>query len=155
MGSMIEIPDVGDIPPELRAGKSWEVRAVFPEIAEEDVPEVALWRILVVPSVVPDKYGEIALVADTVRHMEVTRTIGKVLAVGPMAYAESRGFRDGVPDEARAKPGDIVIFHANAGQEVPANAANDGGMVTLKFINESDVLARLTAEQAKTYMVIK
>jgi co-chaperonin GroES (HSP10) len=154
MRSMIEIPDVADYPPEMRPTDAWQVTAVFPEIAEQDIPEVALWRVLVVPSVVPDKFGEIALVADTVRHMEVTRTIGKVLAVGPMAYAESRGFRDGVPEGARVKPGDIVIFHANAGQDVPANASS-GGMVTLKFINESDVLARLTPEQAQTYMVIK
>lgn len=149
---MIQIPGPEEIPVELRPSATTPRPLVKPrllKIAPGDIPEVLGWRVLVLPVAIPtESEGGIALVADTIRHMNLSKRVGVVLALGPLAYSERRGFP---PGEAPIQPGDWVQFHELAGIDCLMNG--EEGLVSIKYLEERDVLARIRNPEAHTVMV--
>lgn len=133
---LIAIPKPEDMPAELRPASV--VKPRLPDVNPDDVPRPLDWKILVLPVMAPDTTESgIALATDTVRHMDLMRSVGVVLAIGPLAYSSVRGYPD---DYMPIKVGDWVNFHAISGQDTLMRD-KAGMMVKIKYLNENDLLA--------------
>lgn len=132
---LIAIPKSEDIPSELRP--SMVVKPKLPEINSDDIPKPLGWRILVLPVMPPDETESgIALATDTVRHLELTRSVGVVLGIGDLAYSTARGYPEGY---SPVKVGDWINFHSIAGQDTLIRDQR-GAMVKIKYLNDNDIL---------------
>jgi co-chaperonin GroES (HSP10) len=137
--SLIKIPDAAEIPAELRPSPpSGMIRPKLPEVNARHIPRVCGFRVLVLPVVPPQETESgIALASDTVRHLELTRSVGVVMGIGDLAWSEKRGYPSGYrPCEV----GDWVVFHANSGQDTLIRAKS-GEMARMKYLNDTDILA--------------
>lgn len=104
----------------------------------KNVPEPLNWYILVQPVTIPtETESGLQIVADTVRHMNLSKRIGVVLAMGPLAYSEHRGFP---ADYKPIEVGDWVNFHENAG--VDTTMIGGDGLVMIKYLSEKDILGK-------------
>lgn len=149
--SMIQIPSADEIPSELKqAGARVTVKPKLPEVNPADLPEPIGWRVLVLPVSIPtETESGFQLAADTVRHLHLQRRIGVVLGIGPLAFSELRGFPPGFqPFEV----GDWVGFHEMAGTD-QLITGKDGGLVSIKFLSEADILCRIKRPDAHMTMV--
>ena len=132
---LIAIPKPEDMPAELRPASV--VKPRLPDVNPDDVPRPIGWRILVLPVMAPDATESgIALATDTVRHLEITRSIGVVLGIGDLAYSTARGYPEGY---APIKVGDWVNFHSIAGQDTLIRDKS-GAMVKIKYLNDNDIM---------------
>lgn len=96
------------------------------------------WRILVKPvEAIQETAGGIQLAQETVQAQEYLRNHGTVLAVGPLAYADSERYGN----RPWCKVGDKVIFGRGAGVEV---LLRDGG--TLRLMNDDEILGVVVDE---------
>ena len=138
MGQIVTALTNDDLPQELRQQQSGVVKPRLLKLDPKNVPEVLNWNIIVQPVTVPtETEAGLQIVADTVRHMNLSRRIGVVLAIGPLAYSELRGFPPGY------KPidvGDWVNFHENAG--VDTTMIGEDGLVMIKYLVEKDILGK-------------
>lgn len=146
---LIQVPNVEDIPVELRPADSRPiVKPRLLRVKPEDIPEVLGWRVLVLPVTVPtETESGFALPADTIRHMNLSKRVGVVLAIGPLAFSERRGF------PAECEPiavGDWVQFHENSGVDALMNGPD--GLVSIKYVVEADILAKIKNPEA--FMVL-
>ena len=159
--SLIQIPTAEDLPADLR-GTLEEPRAAsmltpeLPDIDRDKLPEVLGWRLLVLP-VRPPKTTDsgLLLATDTIRHLDVMRSIGMVLKVGPLAFGPLRQWPAGYREEVGLVEGTWVNFHANAGQEVRVRSRCGTEMVALKYLNDGDVLGAFpNAEALAAFLVL-
>ena len=86
------------------------------------------------PIEVPTKIGNIDLPDEVIRSQEFLRYVGEVVDVGPTAY-RGDAFLGGEP---WCKPGDMVAFGRNAGQEVVVKV--NGGTKRLRVLHDDDIL---------------
>jgi co-chaperonin GroES (HSP10) len=119
-------------------------------VRAEDIPEPIGWRVIVLPVSIPaETESGFVLAADTIRHMNLSRRVGVVLKIGPLAFSERRGFP---PGEVPFAVGDWVNFHENAGVDTLMRG-EDGDLVSIKFVNERDLLGRVPNPEAFMVMV--
>lgn len=131
---LIAIPKTEEMPAELRPASV--VKPRLPEINPDDVPRPLGWSVLVLPVMPPDTTESgIALASDTVRHLELSRSIGVVLEIGDLAYSTARGYPEGYMP---IKVGDWVNFHSIAGQDTLIRDKS-GLMVKIKYLNDNDI----------------
>jgi len=138
MSSVIAIPTTDEIPPEMRESTPGIVKPRLPKIDPANVPEPLLWHIIVLPVAIPtETESGLTLAPDTIRHMNLSKRIGVVLGIGPLAYSQHRGFPDGYqPIEV----GDWINFHEHAG--VDTTMHGDEGLVMIKYLVEKDILGK-------------
>jgi hypothetical protein len=149
-GPLIQIPTADDLPPDLRPATPMRLRPEVPDIDRSSVPQAEGWHLIVLP-VRPPRETEsgFALAPDTVRHLDIMRTIGVVLSVGDLAWSEHRKWPEGYADEvqhrldtSRANIGESwVLFHAAAGLDIRMQSRDQSEMVGLKVIDDASVLA--------------
>lgn len=145
---LIKMPTLEDLPIDMRPSKPI-VRPRFLKVRAEDIPEVLGWRVLVLPVSIPRETDSgIHLVSDTVRHMNLSKRVGTVLAIGPLAFSERRGFPDG---DVPIQVGDYVQFHENSGVDAIMNGENEP--VAIKYLTEVDILAKIKNPEAFMVMV--
>lgn len=146
--ALIALPRPDEIPADLRPQRP-RVKPRLLKIKPADIPEVLGWRVLVLPVAIPTQSeGGIALVGDTIRHMNLSKRVGVVLAMGPLAFSKHRGFPPGEPP---IQVGDWVQFHESAGVDCLMNG--EEGLVSIKYVVEADILARITNPDAHMVMV--
>lgn len=154
--TLIQLPTQAEIPAELRPACA--MRFELPDIDRERLPEVVGFRLMVLP-VRPPKAteGGIALVQESVQNMQVMRTTGVVVKVGPLAFSEKRGWPAGYLDSLGIADGrDVwVQFQAHAGQDVPVATRDGTDQVSLKYLNDADILAVFaSSEDAQPFTVL-
>jgi co-chaperonin GroES (HSP10) len=134
---LIAIPRPDEMPSELRPKAAGVIRPHLPDVDLSLVPQVIGFRVLVLP-VMPPKQTEsgIELAADTVRHLEITRSVGVVLGIGDLAFSPARGYPAGYMP---IKVGDWVNFHGISGQDTLIRDRR-GAMVKIKYLNDADIL---------------
>jgi len=111
------------------------IRPELPDIDMASVPEAFGWRIFVMPPKPPEATeGGIILADKSQEALSAMRSIGVVVAIGPLAFSEQRGYKDYKPVEV----GDWVHFNENAGAS-SYMADKEGRMVMLKILNEVDL----------------
>lgn len=157
--SAIAIPTMDDLPADLRAEFGDErilIKPRLPEIDKRFIPEVIYgYRVLILPVVAPDETESgFKIVTDTVRNMDTLRTLGVVLRVGPLVFAEDRGWPAGYREAHAPKEGQWVQFHPYSGLSVKCRGASSGATVELRYLNDSELCAPLSDEQVQGYMVL-
>lgn len=111
------------------------IKPELPDIDMATVPEAFGWRIFVMPPKAPEATeGGILLADKSQEAISAMRTIGIVVAIGPLAYSKERGYNDYKPVEV----GDWVYFNENAGG-TGYMSDKQGRMVMLKILNEVDL----------------
>jgi co-chaperonin GroES (HSP10) len=145
---MIEIPAAGDVPPELRVRPGVEV--TIPDVDPALLPEVALWRVMILPVVIPEATESgILLSADTVKHRALLRTVGKIVGLGPLAFT---GPRFAGLTEPPCAVGDWVAYHSYQGVEIKLTD-RAGVPCSVRFINDDEILGRVSDPRALMVMV--
>lgn len=162
---LIAIPKTEDLPADLRPAKpAMRLRPEVPDIDRSAVPKAEGWRLIVMPVRAPrETESGFALAPDTVRHLDIMRTIGVVLSVGDLAWSEHRKwpaeYRHGVLsrlDESRRATGEAwVLFHSAAGLDIRMQSRDQSEMVGLKTIDDSSVIAVFeSAEALSAFLVL-
>ena len=148
---LIQIPTAADLPADLRPkATQTRLKPRLLKVRAEDIPEVLGWRVLVLPVAAPTATDSgIQLAPDSIRHMNLSRRVGVVLAMGPLAFSEKRGFPPGYEGP---NVGDWVQFHENSGVDALIRG-EDGDMVSIKYIPDADLLAKITNPDAFMVMV--
>jgi co-chaperonin GroES (HSP10) len=148
----IVIPTADDLPADMRPApaRRFLVKPKLPEIRAEDIPEPMGWRVIVLPVAIPDETESgFKLASDTIRHMNLSRRVGVVLKIGPLAFSERRGFP---PGYAPIAVGDWVNFHESSGVEAMMRG-RDGDLVSIKFVVEGDLLGKVPNPEAFMVMI--
>jgi len=119
-----------------------EIHAGTGEVAARDYPIPTGWRILIEPIKIEEKTtGGIVLPTAAVEAKEHLRYIGRVVAMGPLCYKHAK-FMGGDSDRVYwCAVGDMVAYGAYAGQEIKVRNKNGSEYVSLKLINDDEVLA--------------
>jgi co-chaperonin GroES (HSP10) len=152
---VIEIPAEADVPPELRTpvdavDARATVEVAIPDVDPALLPDVALWRVMILPVVIPEAtQSGILLSADTVKHRALLRTVGKVVGLGPLAFT---GPRFTGMDEAPCRVGDWVAYHSYQGVEIKLSD-RDGRPCSVRFVNDDEILGRVADPRALMVMV--
>lgn len=116
-------------------------------VPSECLPCPVGWRILIAPVKIEElSKGGIALVDQSIKNEEYFRNVGKVLAIGPSAYAHEKFMKailiDGEVKKVRAepwcKPGDIIGYHSFNG--VNRVFKHEGELHTIRYINDDEVI---------------
>ena len=109
------------------------------QIAPGDYPVPTGWRVLVEPIKIEEKTtGGIVLPTAAVEAKEHLRYIGRVMAMGPLCYQHSKFGKDAEP---WCQVGDMIAFGAYAGQEIKVRNVTGDKYVSLKLINDDEVLS--------------
>ena len=163
---LIEIPKTDDLPADLRpqGRPTMRLRPEVPDIDRAAVPQAEGWRLIVMPVRAPrETESGFALAPDTVRHLDIMRTIGVVLSVGDLAWSEHRKwpaeYRHDVLarlDQSRSATGEAwVLFHSAAGLDIRMQSRDQTEMVGLKTIDDSSVIAVFqSAEALSAFLVL-
>ena len=147
---LIVIPTASDVPADMRPRDARRIKPRLPKVRAADIPQPLGWRVIVLPVAIPtETEGGIILGADSIRHMNLSRRVGVVLKLGPLAFSEKRGFPPGPPP---VQPGDWVQFHEDAGVNALMNG-EDGDLVSIKYVNEGDLLAKIDNPEAFMVMI--
>ena len=150
---MIEIPDPADLPADLKPAASAVNPEFVPSIPDVDpdiLPKVELWRLMILPVTIPEAtQSGILLSADTVKHRELLRTVGKVVGMGPLAYT---GPRFAGLAEPPIQVGDWVAYYSYNGVEIRIHDRT-GRPCSLRFINDDEILGRVPNPQALMVMI--
>lgn len=126
------------------------------KFADALIPDPLSYRVIVRPKPSADKIGMIALAARTKNADSMTRTIGQLVKIGPLAWKANMDGLDHTKDETAQslKVGDWVIYRQHGAQKIkmaPDPGVFDGDEETEKFLllmSDTDILAKLTPEQA-------
>jgi co-chaperonin GroES (HSP10) len=101
---------------------------------KDHLPKPTGWRIVVLPyRGASQTKGGIQLASQTVERNQLTTTCAYVLAVGPLAYADTNKF----PHGPWCKEGDWIIFGRYAG----ARMNIEGGEI--RILNDDEILATI------------
>lgn len=149
--SVIAIPTADEYPTDLLPAPVGGMRFELPDIDRTKLPDPVGFRVLVLP-VRPPKAtsGGIQLVTESINHMQIMRTTGVILRVGPLAFGEKRGWAPGYRD-ALAIDQDTpkwVQFQPHSGMDVLCASADGTEIVTLKYLNDADILGIFTDPEA-------
>lgn len=147
----IVIPTEADLPPDMRqAARPVQLKPRVMEVDSKDLPRVLGWNVLVLPVAVPkETEGGIQLAPDSIRHMNLSRRVGVVMAKGPLAYSAKRGFPE---DYDAPQVGDWVHIHENSGVDTLMRG-KDGEMVQIKYIPDAEIMGVLENPDAFMVMV--
>jgi len=163
---LIAIPKNDDLPADMRpqGRPTMRLRPEVPDIDRSAIEQAEAWRLIVMPVRAPrETESGFALAPDTVRHLDIMRTIGVVLSVGDLAWSEHRkwpaGHRDRVLsrlDESRANTGEAwVLFHSAAGLDIRMQSRDQSEMVGLKVIDDGSVIKIFrSAESLSAFLVL-
>jgi hypothetical protein len=162
---LIAIPKTDELPADLRPSKpAMRLRPEVPDIDRDAVPKAEGWRLIVMPVRAPrETESGFALAPDTVRHLDIMRTIGVVLSVGDLAWSEHRKWpqwhRNDVLErleESRRATGEAwILFHASAGLDIRMQSRDQSEMVGLKVIDDASVIAVFeSAEALSAFLVL-
>lgn len=126
-----------------------EIHEEVGEVAPSDYPIPTGWRILIEPIKIEEKTtGGIMLPTAAVEAKEHLRYIGRVVAMGPLCYKHNK-FRDGDAAPANwCNVGDMVAYGAYAGQEIKVRNKQGNEYVSLKLINDDEVLSVIPTPQS-------
>lgn len=112
------------------------------DVAEGDYPIPAGWRILIEPiKIEATTASGIALPQESVQAKEHLRYIGKVVSMGDLCYQHAKFMGADKAALKWCKVGDFVAYGAYAGQEIQVRNRTRDGLVTLKLINDDEILA--------------
>ena len=104
------------------------------DAVKDHLPKPTGWRIVVLPyRGVGQTKGGIHLAGQTLERQQLTTTCAYVLAVGPLAYADTNKF----PHGPWCKEGDWIIFGRYAG----ARMNIEGGEI--RILNDDEILATI------------
>jgi co-chaperonin GroES (HSP10) len=107
------------------------------------LPRPTGWRIAILPYRGSQKTkGGIVLSEETQKRTQLATTVGYVLELGPLAFADGEKF----PDGAWCKKGDWILFGRYAGARIPI----DGGEI--RFINDDEVIGLINDPQDILHM---
>ena len=163
--SLIAIPGLADLPADMRpAQPTMRLRPEVPDINRDAVPQAEGWRLIVMPVRPPRETASgFALAPDTVRHLDIMRTIGVVLSVGDLAWSEHRKWPEGYRDRVLSRLDDSVdttgeswvLFHSAAGLDIRMQSHDKTEMVGLKVIDDASVIAVFeSAEALSDFLVL-
>jgi len=108
------------------------------------IPKPTGWRIVVLPFKPPKRTKSgIVLAEQAVERQQIATVCGYVVALGPLAYADTDKF----PDGPWCKEKDWIVFGRYAG----ARIGIDGGEI--RILNDDEVLATIKDPEDVTYMV--
>lgn len=148
--SIIAIPRADEYPADMRPEQAGAMRFELPDIDRDKLPTLVGFRLLVLPVRPPKATNSgIQLVTESINHMQIMRTTGVVLKVGPLAFSEKRGWPAGYRDEL-GLTGEVPIearwvqFQAHSGLDVLASSRDGSEQVTLKYLNDADILGIFT-----------
>lgn len=148
----IVIPQSQDIPAELRpaqAVRAPQLKPKLKEIAPEDIPTPLNFQVLVLPvTVEAETEGGIVLSAGTVKQQNHFRSIGVVLAMGPLAYSTHRNY----PQDYRPiQVGDWV--HVDPDEGITSYMAGKvDPLVAVKFVPDHLILGKVNNPHAFTVL---
>lgn len=112
------------------------------EVSPGDYPIPTGWRVLVEPiKIEAHSAGGIALPTAAVEAKEHLRYIGRVVDMGPLCYKHNKFMG---PDGAAVKwcaIGDFIAYGAYAGQEIKVRNSDGNAYVSLRLINDDEVLS--------------
>lgn len=120
---------------------NWKVGSQWvkddPSTDPDELPEPTGWRILVRPLQVQDKTeAGIILTSDTQSDAEWNITVGRILAVGPLAWQ-----RADMGEEAWAEVGDYVLYAKYSGHKITYQGT------ALILLNDDGVLMRIPSPE--------
>lgn len=119
-----------------------EIHAVDGDVAQEDYPVPAGWRVLIEPVKIEAMTASgIALPTQAVEAKEHLRYIGKVVRMGHLCYQHPKFLGADKAAVNWCQVGDFVAYGAYAGQEIKVRNKSGDGLVALKLINDDEVLA--------------
>ena len=129
------------------------MRVLESEIAPGDYPVPTGYRLLIEPIKIEETTASgLVLPAQAVEAKEHLRSIGRVIAMGPLAYqhekfqVEQDGAGPPVP-QAWCKVGDFVAYATYSGHEIRVrNKA--GGYTAVRLINDDEVMAVIPDPQS-------
>lgn len=108
------------------------------------IPKPTGWRIVVLPFKPPKRTKSgIVLAEQAVERQQIATVCGYVVALGPLAYADTDKF----PDGPWCKEKDWIVFGRYAG----ARIGIDGGEI--RILNDDEVLATIKDPEDVTHMV--
>ena len=148
--SLIAIPRPDEYPDDMKPERAGAMRFELPEIDHSKLPSPVGFRLLVLPVRPPKATNSgIQLVTESIQHMQIMRTTGVILRVGPLAFGEKRGWAPGYRDElglAGDEPAERrwVQFQAHSGMDVLCSSLDGSEQVTLKYLNDADILGIFT-----------
>jgi hypothetical protein len=162
---LIAIPTPTELPADMRPTQpTMRLRPEVPDINRAAVPQAEGWRLIVMPVRPPRETASgFALAPDTVRHLDIMRTIGVVLSVGELAWSEHRkwpaGYRSAMNDRLQRSfdaTGEAwVLFHSAAGLDIRMQSRDKTEMVGLKVIDDASVIAVFeSAEALSDFLVL-
>jgi hypothetical protein len=148
--SLIAIPTADEYPVDLKPERAGAMRFELPEIDHDRLPVPVGFRLLVLPVRPPKATNSgIQLVTESIQHMQIMRTTGVILRAGPLAFSEKRGWAPGYREELGLS-GDVpnetrwVQFQAHSGMDVLCASKDGSEQVTLKYLNDADILGLFT-----------
>lgn len=104
------------------------------EQVRDRIPTPVGWRIAILPYRGPQKTkGGIVLAEETQKKTQLATTVGYVLRVGELAYADESKF----PNGPWCKEGDWIIFGRYAGSRINI----DGGEI--RILNDDEIIGRI------------
>ncbi len=149
---LIQIPTVDDVPADMRPQEARPVllKPRLMEVNAADIPRLLGWDVLILPVAIPTTTSSgIHLAPDSIRHMNLSRRVGVILAIGPLAYSQRRGYP---ADYEAPQVGDWCHFHENSGVDTIMRG-KDGEMVSIKYVPDAEVKATLNNPEAFMVMV--
>jgi len=80
--------------------------------------------------------------------------VGKVLAVGPLAFKNRRTGEEW-PEKAWCKTGDYVRFQRHVGDRLSVKVDDDGEPIALLILNDADLIGRYTGDprEVRAYLL--
>lgn len=112
------------------------------EVEFSDYPVPVGWRILIEPIKVEEKTASgLVLPEQAIAAKEHLRYIGKVVAMGHLCYQHAKFTGETGEQRAWCKVGDYVAHGAYAGQEIKVRDRSGRRYVSLKLLNDDEVLA--------------
>jgi chaperonin GroES len=107
----------------------------LPEPVKDRIPMPVGWRIAILPYRGPEKTkGGIVIPEEAQKKTQLATTVGYVLRVGDLAYADESKF----PNGPWCKEGDWIIFGRYAGSRIYI----DGGEI--RILNDDEIIGRIS-----------
>lgn len=148
---LLHIPTADEVPSDLRpqTNRQPSLKPRLLKVRAEDIPRLLLWEVLVLPVTIPRETDSgIQLAPDSIRHLNSYRGMGVVLALGPLAYSQKRGFPEGYEG---AKVGDWVVFNPDSGTSSLMRGETEG-MVSVKYISDAEI--KSVSKTPEAHMVL-
>jgi co-chaperonin GroES (HSP10) len=116
---------------------------------QADIPKPLLWRVLIQPYEPPrSTQGGILLAGETIENTRLLTVVGKVVAMGSLAFkAKTRSGLDLTEEANQPKVGDWVLYGTYAGQRIKMK---DGRQFVV--LNDDEIVSRI--EQPESYVFL-